>query len=310
MSEAFELWEKPEAEAIFMLAGWRQWADAGGVSSALPRYLVQQTSAKQIGALRPDGFYLFQIPGTHDLVRPTVKFAEGYPESLQTRRNEFHYAEVNGKGLVVFLGDEPHLDIERYVTALLDAAQSLNVSRIIAFGGVYGELPYEKERMISAVYSRKALRDELEPLALNFSDYQGGASIGSYLCKRAGEREIDYVGMYAFVPTYDFSNLSQIGNTIRIEKDYLAWMGVMRRVDYLLKLGFDLSDLERKSEKLIQAFDEKVAELDETAPQLHVRDYFKRLSDEFDVTSFDPLDEIWEEEMRRLFDKFEGDEPE
>ncbi len=125
MSEAVELWEKPQAEAIFMLAGWRQWADAGGVSSALPRYLVQQTSAKQIGALRPDGFYLFQIPGTHDLVRPTVKFAEGYPESLQTRRNEFHYAEVNGKGLVVFLGDEPHLDIERYVTALLDAAQRL-----------------------------------------------------------------------------------------------------------------------------------------------------------------------------------------
>lgn len=310
MAEVVELWEKPEADVMYMLVGWRQWADAGGVSSALPRYLIQQTGAKQIGVVRPDDFYLFQIPGTHDLVRPTVQFVEGYPESLQTQRNEFYYAEVAGKGLLIFLGDEPQLGIERYTEALLDTAWDLSVARVVAFGGVYGELPYEKDRMISSIYSRKALKGELEPLAVNFSDYQGGASIGSYMCKRAGEREIDYVGFYALVPTYDFSTLSQVGNTIRIEKDYLAWLGVMRRVNYLLKLGLELSDLEKKSERLIQVFDEKVAELDEAAPQLNVRDYFKRLSDEFEAPSFDPLDEVWEEEMRRLFEKFEGDEPE
>ena len=43
-----------------------------------------------IGSLRPDGFYLFQIPGTHDLVRPPIKFEDGYPVELVTPRNEFY----------------------------------------------------------------------------------------------------------------------------------------------------------------------------------------------------------------------------
>ena len=74
MSDILELWERPVAEEIYMLVGWRQWADAGSMSSGLPRYLVRQTGARKIGQLRSDDFYLFQVPGTHDLVRPVVKF--------------------------------------------------------------------------------------------------------------------------------------------------------------------------------------------------------------------------------------------
>src|SRR5512143_4059682 len=92
MADSVDLWERPRSEEMFMIAGWRQWADAGSVSSGLPSYLVQQTDAKQIGSSRPDGFYLFQVPGTHDLVRPVVKFDEGYPEWLQSQENDLFYA--------------------------------------------------------------------------------------------------------------------------------------------------------------------------------------------------------------------------
>jgi endonuclease III-like uncharacterized protein len=118
MSDLIELWEKPEADELVMIAGWRQWADAGSISSGLPRYLTKLTKARQIGIIRPDDFYLFQIPGTHDLVRPVVKFKEGFPEALDTHRNELFYVDglgENGRlGLLIFLGDEPHLNIERY----------------------------------------------------------------------------------------------------------------------------------------------------------------------------------------------------
>ena len=65
MSDAVDLWEQPEAEEIYLIGGWRQWADAGSISSGLPRYLARKSRARQIGTLRPDGFYLFQFPGTH-----------------------------------------------------------------------------------------------------------------------------------------------------------------------------------------------------------------------------------------------------
>ncbi|KAA3645696.1 MAG: PAC2 family protein [Chloroflexi bacterium] len=307
LEKSVDLWEVPEIKDSVMFIGWRQWADAGSISSGLPRYLAKLTDARKIGEIRPEGFYLFQFPGTHDLVRPLVKFKEGFPELLQINSNEIYYAEQDGRGLVFFIGDEPHMDAERYVASMLSIAEALNVKRMVGFGGVYGELPYDKERFIFSIYSLKSLKIELDNLGVNLSDYQGGASIGSYLCKRAGELEREYVSFFAFVPTYDFSNLAQVGSSIRIENDYTAWLGVMRRVVFMLQLQLDLGDLEKKSERLIERLDAKVDELDGSSPQVGVREYMQRLSEEFTEVTFDPLDDIWEQELRRLEDKFEDE---
>lgn len=303
MESAVELWERPQAEDMVMIAGWRQWADAGSVSSGLPQYLIQRSQARRIGAINPQGFYLFQIPGTHDLVRPVVRFEDGYPLALETPRNELFFTGDEARGVVILLGDEPQLDIERYAAAFLDVAQALKVRRIVGLGGVYGELPYNRSRLISCIYSLPGLKETLSRLAVQFSDYQGGASIGSYLCRRAGERGQEFVGFYAFVPTYDFAQFPQITNTIRLENDFTAWYDVMRRVNYLLKTHFDLNDLRRKSTQLTQTVDAKIRELDSAAPQLNVREYFERLADEFTEMPFEPpLDDVWEQELRRLLD--------
>lgn len=302
MANEVSLWERPEAEEIYLIAGWRQWADAGSISSGLPRYLIKKSSARQIGVIRSDGFYLFQFPGTHDLVRPVVKFEEGFPELLTTPSNELFYAGDDRRGFIFFIGDEPHLDVERYVSAFLEAARSLDVKRIVTLGGVYGELPYDKARMVSCIYSMPSMRNEIENLAVDLSDYHGGASIGSYICRRASEQEIEHLAFYSFVPTYDFSSMSEIGNAIRIENDYMAWLGVMERVTYMLKMDFDLSDLKRKSRRLLKLVDAKVEELDRAAPQLGVREYLDNLSQDFTEVSFQPLDDVWEDEFRRLFE--------
>ena len=117
----------------------------------------------------------------------------------------------------------------------------------------------------------------------------------------------EFVGFYAFVPTYDFSNVPQIGSAIRLENDFMAWLGVMRRVNYMLKLDIDLSDLEKRSKHLIEVVDAKVEELESAAPQLAVREYMERLAEDFDEVPFEPLDDVWESELRRLLDG--DDEP-
>ena len=308
MTNEVNLVERPIAREIYMLLGWRQWADAGAVSSGLPQYLIEHNKAHKIGSIASSGFYLFQIPGTHDLVRPVVKFKEGYPEYLESERNEFFYSGDEERGIVYFLGDEPHLDAERYVTALLHAAKELRVKRIIGFGGVYGELPYNKERIVSSTYSQKSMKAELDNLAVNFSEYHGGGSIGSYMCRRAAEQEIEYMSLYAFVPTYDFSSMSRNASGIQIENDFMAWLGVMRRVNYMLRLNWDLSELESKSQHLIKLMDDKIEEISKTFPELNIHEYMQSLEDEFEEVVFEPLQDLWEDEINRLFDKFEGEE--
>lgn len=302
MTDAVELWETPQAEEIYMICGWRQWADAGSVSSGLPLYIKQESDARKIGTIKPDGFYLFQIPGTHSLVRPVVKFEDGYPKSIETPRNEIFYYGDEKRGVVVFLGDEPHMDVERYTQAVLHIAKTLKVKRIISMAGVYGELPYDKERMTSAIYSLPELKAELDDYAVNLSDYHGGASIGSFICRRAGDTNLEYIGLYAFVPTYDFSQIAQIGNIIRIENDFMAWHGIMRRLNHMLKINFDLTDLETKNKKLVETVEDRISELETSSPQLGVREYVDRIAEEFVETPFNPLADVWTSEFSRLFD--------
>lgn len=308
MADNYEFWRKPEADEVYMVVGWRQWADAGSVSSGLPQYLIQHTVASKIGQIRPDGFYIFQVPGTHDLMRPVVKFNQGYPESLETQQNEFYYTGDKQRGVVIFIGDEPHLDVERYTGTLLDAASYLGVKRIIGLGGVYGEVPYDKERIITSNYSMAHLKQELENLSVTLSDYQGGASIGSFLSRRAGDRDMEYVGLYAFVPAYDFSAIAQSGSTIRIENDFMAWLGVMRRINYMIKNEFDLADLEQKSRHLVEVIEAKIQEMETSESNQALHDYLHKLSENFHEIPFSPLDDVWEKNLRQLLNNFGTDE--
>ena len=124
---------------------------------------------------------------------------------MQERRNEFYYSGDDERGFLIFLGEEPHQNEERYAEAFLDAVQDLGVERIAAVAGVYGPVPYDKERDISCIYSLPGMKDDLAQYAVRFSNYEGGATISTYLADRAEPREIQFFTFYAFVPSFDFS---------------------------------------------------------------------------------------------------------
>ena len=299
MNELIELWEKP-ALVKAMIAGWRQWADAGGISSGLPQYLVEQTQAARIGRIRPDGFYLFQIPGTHHLMRPVVKLNEGYREALQERRNEFFYSA--DKGLLIFLGEEPHQNEDQYAKAFFDAVEELGVERVAAVAGVYGPVPYGRDRDVSCVYSLPGMKEELSRYAVRFSNYEGGATISTYLAHKAEPREIEFFTFYAFVPSYVFSTRSIAVQQIAIEEDFKAWYDLMLRLSHMFGLDLDLSDLERRSKELIADWDAKIDHLASTMPKLGVRDYMEQVNEDFEERPFEPLGDVWEEALRDLFE--------
>ncbi len=304
MNGILELRERP-GPAEYMIAGWHQWADAGSVSSGLPRYLIQQTQARKIGEIKPGGFYLFQVPGTHDLLRPVVKLNEGYREAFQQRRNEFFYAGDDERGFVLFLGEEPHLNEARYAKAFLDAVEQLGIKRVAAVAGVYGPVPYDKDRDVSCVYSLPEMKRELSQYAIRFSDYEGGATISTYLADQAESRAIEFFTFYAFVPSYDFSNLSPQAQitvqAVAIGEDFKAWYDLMRRLTHMFNLELDLSDLERRGTELGQAWDTKIAHVDGTMPELGVRDYMNKVDEDFEEVRFEPLSAVWEEALRDLF---------
>ena len=305
MDELVTLWEKPEAEEIYLIAGWRQWADAGAISSGLPKYLVELTGARKIGEIKPHGFYLFQIPGTHHLLRPEIKLEDGYRQELRTQKNEFFYVEVGDKGLVIFLGDEPHLNSVRYASAFFAATQALRVKRGAAIGGVFGAVPYEKDRSISCTYSLKWMKQELDAYAVRFSNYEGGTTISAYLADQAGNRDLEFLVFHALVPLYDLSQLSKHLQGIGIDDDYKAWYDLMRRFNYMFGLNVDLSDLAKQSDELETLMEAKLEALADKIPEADIKARLQELTADFEERSFMPLSDVWEEGLGDLFDELD-----
>ena len=305
MDDLVKLWGKLAGRGKCMIAGWHQWADAGAVSSGLPQYLIDQTGARRIAEIRPDGFYLFQLPGTHHLLRPHVKLVDGHREEIRPRRNEFFYSGKERGGLVVFLGEEPHQNEERYAEAFFNVVEKLGVKRVAAVGGVYGSAPYDRHREISCVYSLPAMKEELADYAVKLSNYEGGTTIGTYLADRAERRGMEFLCFYAVVPAYDFSQLSISVRQMRIEQDFKAWHDLMRRFNHMFDIGLDLLDLERRSSELISSMDSKIDALERTMPQLKVREYMEKLAKDFVEMPFVALGEEWESALGDLFEDAE-----
>jgi proteasome assembly chaperone (PAC2) family protein len=302
MNHRVEYLETPAAEEIYLIAGWRQWADAGALSSGLPQYLIEQTGARHVASIKSDDFYLFQIPGMHHFLRPEITLDDGYRANLSHPENHFFYAGDEKRGILIFLGDEPHLNAERYAEAFFDVVTTLNVRHVTVLGGVYGAMPYKRARHVSAVYSMRHMRETLERYAVSFSNYEGGTTIGTYLLDLAEALDVELVGFHAFVPAYDFDNDNESLPGVRIENDFKAWYEIMRRINTLYGLSFDLSELERRSRAVVAALDKRMAQLEEEIPALDVDGYLAQLDAGFTESPFEPLDEaIWNRELDDLF---------
>jgi proteasome assembly chaperone (PAC2) family protein len=303
MHELLHLTEKP-GPGKYMIAGWHQWADAGDVSSGLPQYLIEQEQARKIGEFETDGFYLFQIPGTHHLLRPVIRLREGYRQDLEQKKNEIYYAGDENRGFYIFVGEEPHRNESTYADVFFDAVQELGIKRVAAVAGVYGAVPYKRDRNISSIYSLPWMLDELKRYQVKFSSYEGGATISMYLGDRAEGKGVEFFRFCAFVPSYDFSQTSLAVQPIAVGEDYKAWYDVMVRLNHMFQLNYDLSDLETRSQELIAEWDAKIDQVAEAMPQLNVKAYMDQVDSEFTEMSFVPLSDLWEEELRDLLDDF------
>lgn len=299
---AFVLDETPifENGDVFMIAGWRQWADAGSVSSELPRYLIEKLGARKIGTLKNDGFYLFQTPATQFMFRPRIKFEEGYRTSFTEPTNEVYWWSDGEKALVIFIGDEPNINAPQYASAFFDMARTLKVKRVVGLGGVYAIVPFEKERAFTTAYSHPHMKKELADYALGFSNYEGGVSMGSYMAHVAEQRDVEYFTMYGFVPMYDFSQLHAKAQPVQIEEDFAAWHDAMARITHMFKLGINLSELAERAAKQRAEIAEVIDGLATKHPQVPIKEYIAKLTADFVEQPFTKLDDVWQDALDNL----------
>ncbi len=307
--------EKPPAE--YLIAGWRrQWSDGGEISSGLPRYLIDQVKAKRIGEMSlqvSKMCYPFQVPGTHDIHRPTAVYQDGLPSGEMIRENYFYDA---GNGVIIFMGEEPWFRIDIYGEAFFQALEVLGISKTVAVEGYNGAAPPDLERSVSCIYSHSHMKESLAKFGLRFSNYgsqgRNGPTIGMALDSMAHYQypNFEMFRLGAMAPMYPFLTGSK--DPVGITKDHRAFYDITRRINAMFKLDLNLTELmtmgENESRELLDSLDTIAAD------NPNAKEIIDRVRSDYNFVPFvesvelDPgLDKTLEDILRNLPDEPESD---
>ena len=269
LSEKLSISEKPNVHNPKLLLGLSGWMDGGEVSTGTVDCLIDKLGAREFARIDPNGFYISSFPGTMEitaLFRPHTKITEGLIESYDNAANTFFYSESGD--LILFRGKEPNLNWEEFAECIFSLCEEFGAKMIYFIGSVAGLVPHTREPRLFCSVSHPELKETFQHYGVKFANYEGPASIITYLTSTAHKRGINMVSLVATIPAYVQGN-----NPKCIE-------AVTRRLAGMLELEVELGDLTTISDE----FEKKLGDVVEEQPELERN--IHKLEEDYDSEIF------------------------
>ncbi|MBL7187740.1 MAG: PAC2 family protein [Phycisphaerae bacterium] len=270
LSDKLSITQKPKLHNPRMLLGLSGWMDGGEVSTGTAECLIEKIGAQRFAEIDPKGFYLCSFPGSMEitaLFRPHTKITDGLVESIETPVNSFFYSESGD--LILFKGKEPNLNWEEFAECVFSLCEEFGVKMIYFIGSVAGLVPHTREPRLLCSVSHPELKETFQHYGVKFANYEGPASIITYLTANAHKRGISMVSLVATIPAY-----VQGSNPKCIE-------AVTRRLAGMLELDIELGDLTASSDEFEKKLGDAVQEQPELESNIH------KLEEDYDSEIFD-----------------------
>jgi predicted ATP-grasp superfamily ATP-dependent carboligase len=238
---SLNLISRPKMKSPVMVAGLSGWPDAGGVSSLSVAYLRDTLNASLIGTIELSSFI------DHTQHRPIVLIEDGVIKSIAMPGFEVFWAIAGQRDLILVKGFEPNSGWERFVAALFELVETFGVDMVVTIGGLLDRIPHTKPVRVSFLTDSREIHQRAVSLGLRPSNYQGPASIHSYIMHECGKLGLKAVSVWGHVPSYlNISNPRVIGAVL--EK-----VGKLAGVDLDLdRLYFEASLFEGKLENMME----------------------------------------------------------
>lgn len=246
---------------VLGLAGW---PDAGGVSSLSISYLRDSLNAALIGHVDMSQFI------DHTQHRPFVVIEEGMLKSIIMPSFDVYWGIAGERDLILIRGYEPQSGWERLTKAVFALSEKFGVEDLVSIGGLLDRVPHTRPARLSFLTTNRELYYRALALGLRPSNYQGPASIHSYLMHECGKFGLRAVSVWGHVPSY-----LNIANPRVVA-------AVLEKVGQLLSIEFNLDRL------FVEAtiFEGKVSGLVEQ--DMDLKRLVERLEREYDEESKSP----------------------
>jgi proteasome assembly chaperone (PAC2) family protein len=284
--------EKPKLRHPYMVCGISGWVDGGEAATGSIQYLVRKLEARRFADIPIDRFHLFQAPGQLSL-RPHIRMEDGILKEHRFPQNQFFYwvNPTADNDLILFLGTEPNLNWEEYAEAILGVAEEFAVVTIYLLGGVLDKTPHTREPGVSCACSSDQLREEMRKYSVQFSNYEGPGSFSTtllHICQSKRGQMVSITARATYYPEFN-TVISHNPKTIR---------AVVRRLNHLLHLNLDISDLDRQAEE----FEAKLNFMASQNPRFQA--YVEELEKDFTELKYEEPLEMSPDEAVRLAEEF------
>ncbi|HET6428128.1 MAG TPA: PAC2 family protein [Phycisphaerae bacterium] len=262
---------RPTMRRPSIVMGLDGWMDGGNVSTGTIETFIAKLEAEVLAEMDAEDCYILSFPGSMEvssLLRPHVNIADGLITEYGGPTNTFYFSRA--EDLILMVGKEPHLRWREYGQALFSLASDFAVGRIYFIGSVAGLVPHTREPRLYSSVSDEALREELAPFGVRFSNYKGPASVVTYLMHEAPRHGIPMATLVAEVPAYvEGRNPRCIG---AVARNLAGILGLRVNVDDLRLLGDELEErlsemirehpeLQERIGKLEQDYDNEVFDM-------------------------------------------------
>lgn len=258
-----------------LLLGFSGWMDGGDVSIGTIRVLIERLHARRIAEIDHQGFYIYNFPGAMDvtsLFRPHCRIKKGIIREFAFPENAFFVAE--DEDLVLFTGKEPNMRWVEYGDCVFGLCRSLGVRSVYFIGSVAGLVPHTRDPQFFCSVSDAQMKPRFESYGIKFSDYEGPASVVTYLTTRAKEEGVEMVSLVATIPAYvQGSNPKCVA-------------AVIRRVAGMLGVHLDFDDLQAAADD----FERRLTEVVQEQPEL--AESVTKLEQDYDNEIFSDMSDL------------------
>jgi proteasome assembly chaperone (PAC2) family protein len=261
---------RPNLETATLLLGFSGWMNGGEISTGTIQCLIDKLNAKQFAEIEPEGYYINNFPGSMELTalfRPHTKISDGLITDFEMPSNNFFYDEDTE--LIFFLGKEPNLQWHDFAEDIFSLCSEFNVQMIYFIGSVAGLVPHTRKPRLFCSLSDRHLKEKFEKYTLKFSNYEGPASIITYLTVNAKRHGLSMASIIATIPAY------VQGHNPKCIEAVTRWLAA------LLELQINFDDLKETSSD----FEKKVTNIVKKQPELS--ENIAKLEEDYDNEIFD-----------------------
>jgi proteasome assembly chaperone (PAC2) family protein len=266
--------DPPELRSPVLVAAFAGWNDAASAATTALEAVSGSLAAEPIAEIDPEEFYDFQV------TRPTIRMAEGQTREVEWPANTILAATADSaeRDLVLISGIEPNLRWRTFASAVLEAAERLDVEMVVTLGALLADVPHTRPVPITGLASDPEL---VERLSLSRSSYEGPTGIVGIVHDACRRRGMTSASLWAAVPHY----VAAVPNP-------KAALALLRRLEAFTGVAIEASELEDAMERFETQVDRAVAsnpEIEELVRRLELEQDDEPEFNEGDVPSGDTI---------------------